>query len=82
MILQKAVDAQSEAARTQLNQWFTNTLISRADNKSTGAIIVVQQRMHMHDLTGYVLETSDEWTVLSLPAIAVVSVAREDVRGL
>jgi predicted phage terminase large subunit-like protein len=69
---QKPIDAQSEAARTQLIQWFTNTLISRLDNKETGAIIVVQQRVHMHDLTGYLLETTpDGWTVLSLPAIAV-----------
>jgi predicted phage terminase large subunit-like protein len=66
---QKPVDAQSEASRTQLNQWFTNTLISRLDNKETGAIVVVQQRVHMHDLTGYLLETPDGWTVLSLPAI-------------
>ena len=47
-----------------------NTLISRLDSKETGAIIVVQQRVHLHDLTGYLLETPDGWTVLSLPAIA------------
>ena len=67
---QKAVDAQSDARRKSLNQWFSNTLISRLDNKRTGAIIIVMQRVHMNDLCGYVTEKSDEWTVLSLPAIA------------
>jgi predicted phage terminase large subunit-like protein len=68
---QKAVDAQSESQRNALNQWFSNTLISRLDNKETGAIIVVMQRVHQNDLTGYLLENAGEWTVLSLPAIAV-----------
>src|SRR3984893_10366154 len=37
---QKPVDAQSEPRRNSLNQWFSNTLMSRLDNKETGAIIV------------------------------------------
>lgn len=67
---QKATDAQSQALRDQANQWFSNSLLSRLDNKERGAIIVVMQRVHLNDLTGYVLENSDDWTVLSLPAIA------------
>lgn len=66
----KPVDAQSDAQRNQLNQWFSNTLISRLDNKQTGAIIVVMQRVHLNDLTGHLLENSSDWTLLSLPAIA------------
>jgi predicted phage terminase large subunit-like protein len=67
---QKAVDAQSEARRNSINQWFSNTLISRLDDKKTGAIVIVMQRVHMNDLCGHVTETSDEWTTLSLSAIA------------
>jgi predicted phage terminase large subunit-like protein len=69
---QKPVDAQSQPLRDQMNQWFSNTLISRLDNKEKSAIIVVMQRVHLGDLTGYLTETSDRWTVLSLPAIAEV----------
>jgi predicted phage terminase large subunit-like protein len=47
-------------------------LISRLDNKATGAIIVVTQRVHLHDLTGFLTERSGEWIVLNLPAIAEV----------
>lgn len=69
---QKAADALSDARRNSLNNWFSNTLVSRLDNKQTGAIIVVMQRVHMNDLCGFLTEASDEWTVLSLPAIAEV----------
>jgi len=67
---QKAVDANSDSKRTSLNGWFTNTLMSRLDNKQTGAIIVVQQRVHLADLSGHLMSESDDWDVLSLAAIA------------
>lgn len=66
----KPDDAYSETRRTGANQWFANTLLSRLDDKRTGAIVVVMQRVHMDDLTGYLLEQSDEWELLNLPAIA------------
>ena len=47
-----------------------NTVLSRLDDKRTGAIVIVMQRVHMDDLTGFVLCQSDDWTVLCLPAIA------------
>ena len=66
----KPDDALSETKRSAANQWFTNTLLSRLDDKRTGAIVVVMQRVHIDDLTGFLLGQSDEWDVLSLPAIA------------
>ena len=66
----KPDDALSETKRSAANQWFTNTLLSRLDDKRTGAIVVVMQRVHIDDLTGFLLDQSDEWEVLSLPAIA------------
>lgn len=73
---QKPVDAQSALLRDQLNKWFSSTLISRLDDKQTSAIIVVMQRVHLGDLTGHLIENSNVWTTLSLPAIAE---SREDV---
>jgi predicted phage terminase large subunit-like protein len=66
---QKPVDAQSDALRERLNQWVSNTLMSRLDSKEKGVIIVVQQRVHLNDLSGYLIE-SGGWEVLSLAAIA------------
>ena len=69
---QKPVDAQSDPLRNGVNQWFASTLLSRLDNKETGVIIIVMQRVHADDLSGFLMGSSDEWTVLSLPAIAEV----------
>ena len=69
---QKPADAQSEPQRNQLNQWFSNMLLSRLDNKQNGIIIITMQRVHLNDLTGYLTENLHGWTVLSLSAIAEV----------
>ena len=66
----KPQDALSDSKRTAVNDWYSNTLLSRLDDKRTGKILIVMQRLHMDDLTGFVLGQSDNWTVLSLPAIA------------
>jgi predicted phage terminase large subunit-like protein len=43
--------------------------MSRLDSKENGIIIVVQQRVHLNDLSGYLMESGD-WEALSLAAIA------------
>ncbi len=50
---------------------YSNTLLSRLDDKANGAIVLVMQRLHVEDLAGYVTQ-QDGWEVLSLPAIAEV----------
>jgi predicted phage terminase large subunit-like protein len=66
----KASDAHSEAARRLVNEWYRSTLLSRLDDKETGAIILVMQRLHEDDLAGSLLEQPG-WTHLDLPAIAL-----------
>jgi predicted phage terminase large subunit-like protein len=66
----KPQDAYSDNKRQAANDWFVNTLLSRLDDKRTGAIIVVMQRLHPDDLTGKLVRGSVDWTVLNLPAIA------------
>jgi hypothetical protein len=66
---QKPQDAHSEAVRESTIQWYSNTLLSRLDDKTKDAIIVVMQRLHVDDLVGHLLE-HDNWTRLHLPAIA------------
>ena len=68
--------AYSDVKRNAANEWFKNTLISRLDDKRSGAILIVMHRIHLDDLTGFVQSLSDDWTVLSLPAIAEID---EDV---
>ena len=67
----KPIDALSDTKRERVHNAFVNTIVSRLDHKQTGAIIIVMQRLHEDDLVGRLLrDQPDEWTVLSLPAIA------------
>jgi predicted phage terminase large subunit-like protein len=66
---QKAADAGSDTRRESLYQWATETLFTRLDDKLTGSIILVQQRLHEEDLSGQLLRTG-EWYPIILPAIA------------
>jgi predicted phage terminase large subunit-like protein len=65
-----ALAARSQKSREHVVDWFFNTALSRLDDKQNGAIVLVMQRLHEDDLAGVLLRSSDEWTVLSLPAIA------------
>src|SRR5215469_873704 len=68
----KAEEALSESQRVRVNEWYQNSLYSRLNNKQTGCIILIMQRLHEDDLVGHVLgqEEWKEWEVISLKAIA------------
>lgn len=65
----KADEAQSDKARRATTDWFRGTLLSRLNDKATGAIILLMQRLHEDDLTGVLLEEGG-WYHLCLPAVA------------
>jgi predicted phage terminase large subunit-like protein len=65
----KPADGLSEVKRESVNQWFDGTLYSRLDSKSDDAIVIIMQRLHIDDLVGHV-SAQEDWTILSLPAIA------------
>ena len=64
----KPLDAFSEAHRRNANELYDNALYPRINDKKTGAIIIVMQRLHEEDLVGHVLD-KEHWEVLSIPAI-------------
>jgi hypothetical protein len=61
--------AESRLFRNLANRWFDHTFSSRLNNKKQGGIVVVMQRLHPQDLSGYLLEKGN-WEVLELAAIA------------
>jgi predicted phage terminase large subunit-like protein len=73
----KAADAHSTVKRQAVNDWFGLSLVSRLNDKATGAIIVVTQRLHSDDLVGHLLQGQEKWEVLDLPAIAQEDVTIE-----
>lgn len=67
----KPEDAESDIVRERINMRFENTIRNRTNSRNT-PIIIIMQRLHEHDLCGYLQEIEpDEWTVLSLPVIQV-----------
>jgi len=63
-----ADQALSDAERKTANDWFDGTLRSRLNDPATGAIVVIMQRLHERDLTGFLLETeAGQWTHLKIP---------------
>jgi predicted phage terminase large subunit-like protein len=65
-----ATDAYSEPARKRVIDWYGGTLVSRLNDKKTGSIIGVMQRLHEEDLAGHLIEQGG-WHCLELPAIAL-----------
>ena len=65
----KPEETESDNARNNVNEWFTRTLLSRLDDKKRGVLILVMQRLHVNDLTGFI-EDKGDFHKLSLSAIA------------
>ena len=62
-----ALEADSEVARAQSIEWWKGTASTRLNNPKEDAIIVVHQRLHVEDLTGYILANETGWEHLVLP---------------
>jgi predicted phage terminase large subunit-like protein len=66
-----SLQAASTQKRSSAIEWFEQTFISRIDDKKKGVIVIVMQRLHEDDLTGYLLKKPNfSWELLKIPAIA------------
>ena len=66
----KPADALSDNNREAVNLHFETTIRNRVNSRNT-PIIIIMQRLHEHDLCGYLMELEpDEWEVLSVPCIS------------
>lgn len=62
-------DALSDKIRENVNRRFETTIRNRINSRKT-PIIIIMQRLHEHDLCGYLQEIEpDEWKVVTIPAI-------------
>lgn len=63
-----SVEAESETVRTGVIDWWSSALSTRLNDPKNGAYIVVMQRLHQEDLSGYILEhNSGDWEHLMIP---------------
>ena len=67
----KPEDALSDVIRERVNRRFETTIRNRVNSRRT-PIIVIMQRLHEHDLCGYLQEVEpDEWKVVSIPCLTI-----------
>lgn len=65
----KPEDADSDTIRERVNYRFDSTIRNRVNSRKT-PIIVIMQRVHPMDLSGYLQEIEPgEWEVISLPCL-------------
>lgn len=65
----KPEDALSDNEREKVNRRFETTIRNRVNSRNT-PIIIIMQRLHEHDLCGYLKEIEpDDWEVVSMPCI-------------
>ncbi|MEZ5690813.1 MAG: phage terminase large subunit [Rickettsiales bacterium] len=64
--------AMSGIWRSKVNDWFDHTFSTRLNDKKNGVIVLVMQRLHCDDLSGYLLEKGG-WEHLCLPAVSMRS---------
>lgn len=64
-----AVDVESDTVRTGVLDWYAGSVSTRLNDPENGAIVLIMQRLHHMDLTGYLLreESKTHWTHLYLP---------------
>jgi predicted phage terminase large subunit-like protein len=64
-----ALQADSDTERKQSIEWWKGTAATRLNNPEEDAIVVVQQRLNVDDLSGYILTEEKElgWEHLVLP---------------
>jgi predicted phage terminase large subunit-like protein len=60
-------EVDSDTIRSGVIEYFRRTLPTRLNNKKTGAIVVVMQRLHEQDLSGHIIEQGG-YEHLKLPA--------------
>ena len=66
----KASEGNSDIRRQNVIDWFITTMESRVNNPAT-PIILIMQRLHEQDLSGFLLDggNGEEWEHLMIPAI-------------
>lgn len=74
----KPQDALSDNVREVVNQRFETTIRNRVNSRQT-PIIIIMQRLHEHDLCGYLQSIEpDEWEVLSIPCLRIGEDGKEE----
>ena len=61
-------ETESDAKRTAVLDWFDSAMVTRLNDRRTGAFVIIMQRVHEADLTGHLLAKESGWEHLIIPA--------------
>jgi predicted phage terminase large subunit-like protein len=71
-----AMDVYSPKKRAYAVEWFEQAFMTRMNDPASACAVVVMQRLHPQDLTGYLTDKRRRvWTRLCLPAVATEDAA-------
>lgn len=62
-----AVEGESDVTRESTLEWWDQAMSTRLNNATTGAFVLVMQRLHDRDLCGHILAKEHDWDHLCLP---------------
>lgn len=74
----KPDEADSDVKRLAVNSNYHNTLESRLNSKTDGAIVIIMQRLHDDDLCGHLLEKERIGVGNKREKVIVPAIAEED----
>ena len=61
------IEGESDAKRMAVLRWFTESVTTRVNDPESSAIVIIMQRVHDKDVSGYILANELGYTHLCLP---------------
>ena len=75
-----AVDALSDTMIRNTNDWLDNVIFSRKVDNDVSVVILIMQRLHENDPTGYLLEKNKNIKHICLPALLSENIQPNDLK--
>ena len=75
-----AVDALSDVKIKNVNEWIDNVIYSRKVDNDVSVVILIMQRLHENDVTGYLLDKNKNIKHICLPALQSEKVSPPELK--
>lgn len=76
-----AVDALSDVKIKNVNEWIDNVIFSRKVDNDVSVVILVMQRLHENDTTGYLLSKNKNIKHICLPALQSEKISPPELKN-
>ena len=76
-----AVDALSDVKIKNVNEWIDNVIYSRKVDNDVSVVILIMQRLHENDVTGYLLDKNKNIKHICLPALQSEKISPPELKN-